>query len=85
MISEMIKSKIPSSYVAKRQLNNNEIIAYVLPFDKTREFSNIFRVLENDFNDIEFKVVLSNLEEAFINFANIHNQKYENGKEEVEE
>jgi hypothetical protein len=49
---------------------NKEHINYVLPLQKLEDFPTLFEKLEK-LEGVEFKVVLTSLEEAFLNFSKV--------------
>ncbi len=79
--SRILKEIIPESYVSLRQgigLQTQDTIKehvnYVLPLQKLYEFPKLFEGLES-IEGIEFKVVLTSLEEAFLNFSKVEVQQ----------
>lgn len=79
--SRIVSESIPESYVSLRsgighQTNDikKEHVNYVLPLQKLNEFPKLFERLEN-VEGIEFKVVLTSLEEAFLNFSKVEDQQ----------
>lgn len=67
---------VPGSYVSMRDSIKNQIekqsesISFILPFEQIEKYAELFKELEKDSN-LKLKIVLTNLEEAFLNFSKV--------------
>lgn len=50
--------------------SDGNVVNYVLPFNQIKNYPELFRTLEKNQN-LEFKLILTSLEEAFLNFSSV--------------
>eukprot|EP00347_Sterkiella_histriomuscorum_P015355 403357331 len=71
-VIEIVKQIVPTSYQRQNDFKTQHSLEFVMQINQQNLYPQLFRELEN-IPEIQYKVILTSLEDAFLNFSNLKN------------